>query len=180
MTQIHALSRRYKGISRQIVTDVEIKNPVTGLIEKTNAIWDTGATGSVITSEISKKMGLVSMGLTKVAGVHDTKLVNKYFINITLNNKSVTLNVPVTECQALSPDGSIGVLIGMDIISLGDFAVTNFQGNTVMTFRIPSIQDIDFVKGIQTSHPIVNSKIPSRNGQCLCGSGKKYKHCCGK
>ena len=32
--------------------------------------------------------------------------------------------------------------------------------------------------------PIQNEKIPQgkipRNARCPCGSGKKYKHCCGK
>jgi len=28
--------------------------------------------------------------------------------------------------------------------------------------------------------PIVKSKKPARNDPCPCGSGKKYKHCCGK
>ena len=28
--------------------------------------------------------------------------------------------------------------------------------------------------------PKANKKSPSRNDPCPCGSGKKYKHCCGK
>ena len=40
----------------------------------------------------------------------------------------------------------IGMLIGMDIISKGDFAVSNFDGNTVFTFRYPSNSEINFVK----------------------------------
>ena len=36
--------------------------------------------------------------------------------------------------------------IGMDIISQGDFAVSNFNGTTVFTFRPPSKATIDFVK----------------------------------
>ena len=38
------------------------------------------------------------------------------------------------------------MLIGMDIINLGDFAITNKNGNTKFTFEIPSSRDIDFVK----------------------------------
>ncbi len=37
------------------------------------------------------------------------------------------------------------VLIGMDIINHGDFAVTNRDGRTKFSFRIPSQADIDFV-----------------------------------
>lgn len=34
----------------------------------------------------------------------------------------------------------------MDIISKGDFAITNVDGKTVFSFRIPSVETIDFVK----------------------------------
>ena len=37
------------------------------------------------------------------------------------------------------------VLVGMDIINQGDFAVTNPDGRTKFSFRVPSIADIDFV-----------------------------------
>ena len=46
--------------------------------------------------------------------------------------------------------GSLGpgadVLIGMDIINEGDFAVTNLNGRTKFSFRVPSQADIDFVR----------------------------------
>jgi uncharacterized protein YecA (UPF0149 family) len=48
-----------------------------------------------------------------------------------------------------------------------------------MTFRVPSIQKIDFVEGIKNSKPVVKDKLPGRNDPCPCGSGKKFKHCCG-
>jgi hypothetical protein len=34
---------------------------------------------------------------------------------------------------------NFGVLIGMDIITRGDFTVTNFEGKTIMSFRMPSL-----------------------------------------
>ena len=40
----------------------------------------------------------------------------------------------------------IDVIIGMDIINRGDFAVSNRNGATSFSFRIPSIADFDFVK----------------------------------
>jgi len=38
------------------------------------------------------------------------------------------------------------VLIGMDVISQGDFSITNENGNTVFSFRVPSAHTVDFVK----------------------------------
>ena len=178
MTVINALSKNYKVISNQIVTDIEIKDPSSSKSIKTMAIWDTGATNSVITEKIASDLGLVTIGVGTVIGVHGTKDVNKYFVNITLNNKSVSLDLPVTECSSLVTDESIGALIGMDIINIGDFAITNYQGKTTMSFRRPSLQEIDFVKGINHSTTLINPKPPSRNDLCHCGSGKKFKHCC--
>ncbi len=180
MTDIHALSTGPHGLLNQIVTDIEIKNPFTGAILKTHAIWDTGATNTVVTEQTAQNVGLISIGKTNVAGVHGHKTVNRYFVNVTLNNKSISLDLSVTECSALSSDGSIGVLIGMDIINRGDFAITNYNGNTIMSFRVPSIQEIDFVKGINQSKPLVSAKLTSRNDPCHCGSGKKFKNCHGK
>ncbi|MBK5203582.1 MAG: SEC-C domain-containing protein [Prolixibacteraceae bacterium] len=86
-------------------------------------------------------------------------------------------SVSVTECESL---GAFDVLIGMDIIGNGDFAVSNLDGKTHMTFRLPSCENIDFVKNKVVRKPIISSKAPGRNDSCPCGSGKKYKNCCGK
>ena len=49
-------------------------------------------------------------------------------------------------CTILGARVVIDVLIGMDIITLGDFAITNFGGKTVMSYRYPSVCTIDFAK----------------------------------
>lgn len=38
----------------------------------------------------------------------------------------------------------IDVLIGMDIISNGDFAISNYEGRTQFSFRIPSQEHIEY------------------------------------
>ena len=54
----------------------------------------------------------------------------------------------------------------MDIISLGDFAVSNFQGKTAFTFRTPSKVMTDYVREI---------KISNKVGQHGTGKRKKKK-----
>ena len=78
-------------------------------------------------------------------------------------------------------NGGFDVLIGMDILGLGDFAVTHQNGNTTFSFCCPSLREIDFVKELEAKDavlPVHSSKI-SRNSPCPCGSGKKHKKCCG-
>jgi len=146
---IHAITNKVKGIARKIITPIEVKNVFTGKMVQTKGIWDTGATGSVVTKSTALALGLTFFGKRKVRGVHGVKEVNEYFVNITLDNKNITLNTRVTECDELSEDNTIGVLIGMNIITMGDFAITNLEGDTAMSFRIPSMQRIDYVKDMQ-------------------------------
>ena len=65
-------------------------------------------------------------------------------VDLLLPNDVRVTDVAVTEADIPTTD----VLIGMDIIMLGDFAVSNFEGKTCFTFRIPSMRKIDFVKEI--------------------------------
>ena len=108
-----------------------------------NAIWDTGATGSVITKKIVQEFNLKPVGMVEVHTAGGTKIANTYLVNIWLPNRVVFYNLKVMEGKL---SGQYEVLIGMDIISKGDFAITNYNNRTVFTFRIPSIECIDFVK----------------------------------
>ncbi|GHU96459.1 hypothetical protein FACS1894156_7590 [Bacteroidia bacterium] len=165
---IHALTNNSNGIANSITTPVEVTNILSENKNKvaTKGIWDTGATASVVTKSTASTLGLIPVKQTIVRGVHGNKEVNVYFVNITLNNKNITLNTQVTECDELSADNSVGMLIGMNIITMGDFAVTNFQGQTTMSFRVPSLQKIDFVTGMKNGQQVVKDKIPGRNDNC--------------
>ena len=107
------------------------------------AIWDTGATKSVITQKVIDGCGLAATGMAKVQGVHGG-WVNRetYLVNIGLPNKVMMSGVIVTKGEMASTD----VLIGMDVITMGDFSVTNCQGLTKFSFRAPSIEHIDYVE----------------------------------
>ena len=106
------------------------------------AIWDTGATGCVITQGVVDACGLISTGRQKVTGVHGESEVDTFLVNIFLPNEVGFSGVPVTI-------GNLGenadVLIGMSIINRGDFAVTNVNAITKFSFRVPSEANIDFV-----------------------------------
>lgn len=178
---ISALSKYYKGVTRDIVTPITITNIFNGKTENTQAIWDTGATGSVITKDIASKLGLMPVSKCVVMGVHGKKEVNIYRVRFTLNNKDISVDLLVTECDALT-DGK-SALIGMDIITRGDFCITNVGGNTTMTFRVPSVNTIDFVSEMKENDRIKmlhKSWMKHGNDKCPCGSGKKYKNCHGK
>lgn len=74
--------------------------------------------------------------------------------------------------MALIDDASDDVLIGMDVIGFGDLAVSNYEGKTSFTFRVPSTKRLDFAAE--------TNRHAGRNDPCPCGSGRKYKKCCGR
>ncbi|MEN1995349.1 retroviral-like aspartic protease family protein [Stenotrophomonas bentonitica] len=99
-----------------------------------NAIWDTGATGSVITQHAAAAMGISPSGMTVVHGVNGQHNSPTYLVNIMLPGGVMFSGLQVTEGVL---GGHYNVLIGMDIIGAGDFAVSFCGGKTVMSFRVP-------------------------------------------
>ena len=69
-----------------------------------------------------------------------------YLVNIFLPNHVIYPAVTVAEAKLL--DG-LDVIIGMDIIKTGDFAVKNFAGDSKFSFRVPSQTHIDFVDEVK-------------------------------
>jgi len=56
------------------------------------------------------------------------------------------------------------VLIGMDIITLGDFAITNENNKTTFSFRIPSLHTIDYVKQATQIRESKEADVAKRQG----------------
>jgi len=106
------------------------------------AIWDTGATGTVITERVVKECGLRPFGVTEVHTAKGKMRSDTYLVDIWLPNHVRIADVTVMSGELTD---NKDVLIGMNIINEGDFAVTNFQGKTVFSFRVPSVERTDFV-----------------------------------
>ena len=174
----HGLSftAAYDGLSHVLKTKVYVESATApGEKIEADAIWDTGASSSLIRPEIADKLNLKPVSKTMMATPSDKNVPsNVYLVHFYLPNNAKIINVKSLEGTPNSCD----VLIGMDIISLGDFAVTNLNKRTMFSFRIPSMVEIDFVK--QSYLDPVRNEIPKtgRNDPCPCKSGKKYKQCC--
>lgn len=143
---VKAITIRKTGIARSIISSVEVHDFFSANACETLGIWDSGATNSVITKSVAQKLGLTSIGQTRVRGVHGIRIVNVYFVQIKLMGTDISFETNVTECDDLSNDQSVGMLLGMNIITKGDFSITNYRGNTTMSFRIPSKHRIDYLK----------------------------------
>lgn len=123
------------------ISVASITSPKVDFKEYT-AIWDTGATNSVITKKIAEELGLKPIGMTQSHTAGGLRDCNLYMIDVMLPNGIQISTVQVTEAPLVGFD----VLIGMDIIGLGDFAVSTHDGDkTLVSFRIPSDGPVDFV-----------------------------------
>ena len=56
--------------------------------------------------------------------------------------------------------GEEDILVGMDIISQGDFAVTNDKGKTCLSFQVPSQGKIDLVKDLKGNYGSMKNFTP--------------------
>lgn len=128
--------------------------------EEFKAIWDTGATGSLITQTVVDKCGLKPLGPAFIghAGLaEEPEETESYLVDIRIFQFTVR-GVPVLRGGYSGAD----VLIGMDIINAGDFAITHKNGNSKFTFRVPSIADIDFVEEENSSRTTTRQQRRAR------------------
>ena len=72
-----------------------------------------------------------------------------YVADIALPNSIRIIGLPVT---LVDLGADIDILVGMDIISMGDFAITSPDGKTKFSFKYPASADIDFAREIDAAN----------------------------
>jgi len=186
--KILAFTLAYNGIVNVLVSDIGITqafdpaDPSNKVVatnpnpHKFKAVWDTGATNTVVNAKVAQTLELQPIGMVITRTANGKRHTNAYLANIYLPSGVAFSNVRVTEGTI---EGNADMLVGMDIIGSGDFAVTKKNGHTCFSYRYPcSSQCIDFVEQNRLSTQVNKPKV-GRNDPCPCGSGKKYKKCCG-
>ncbi|MDO8522693.1 MAG: retropepsin-like aspartic protease [bacterium] len=170
-----AFTIRYNGRARVLFSKVNVCLPIALEEAQTQkvefkeyiAIWDTGATHSAITKKVVDDLKLQPTGVRETRHAGGKSSNNTYLVNIALPNKVMVPHVRVTEVQLIPDDNTSDdkqpqLLIGMDIIGLGDFAVTNANNKTTFSFRIPSVEEIDFIPDTQENNVMENSNRKER------------------
>jgi hypothetical protein len=100
------------------------------------AIWDTGATCTFVSDKVREELGIVPVEYQPVTGLNGTQMTGLGLLSIKLSDKLIIPDKRVFICNLPS---SIEMLIGMDIIQLGDFCITNNGNKTTFTFVTPSL-----------------------------------------
>lgn len=141
----HAFTIKRSNVVNRLESDVDISSNGNKMTCK--AIWDTGATRTSISFKVAADLNLVRLGFLSINTPSGATTVNTYCVDVSLSNDITIKDVRV--CDSAIGDQGIDVLVGMDIISQGDFAVSNYDGCTTFTFCIPARKAIDFTKEIR-------------------------------
>ena len=166
----------YNGITHRIKSDAFVSRPGSQDKVKLNALWDTGATQCVISESFAERIGLAKVGEATMNHAGGSSRVNVYIADIELLNKVVVRDVKLLSTKSIN---DFDMIVGMNVITMGDFCITNRGGVTVVSFRYPSETQIDFVKDAEDAKARYYRSL-GRNARCPCNSGKKVKDCCGK
>ncbi len=106
-----AFSIKYKGIAKELISDIEIINPLNNQRKKYNAIWDTGATNTVITPKVLKELSLTIVDIATIVGVNsEPKHAQVALFNLLLPNNVSIKGVRGSVCTIV---GNADILIGM-------------------------------------------------------------------
>ena len=141
-----ALTYTHTGLVDAILTPVELFSDVYDDINGyfTQALWDTGAMVSVISPEIVSELNLDIVDTIQIAGINGESLAEVAIISLRFPNGAVIEDVRVAVCN-MSPDNEM--IVGMDVITQMDIAITNGENQTQFSFAIPPFENrIDFAE----------------------------------
>jgi hypothetical protein len=134
------LRYRFIGIPDRIATAVYLYP--TALANTvplaTKGIWDTGAQKSVITPYMADLLEVRPINRITVGGVISKGPADIVMITLAIPNHGIYKNMEVAVCPFnTNPDSDTHMLIGMDIITQGDFVLSNGDGYTLFSFAAP-------------------------------------------
>jgi hypothetical protein len=131
------------GISKTILASVVVSESKTHLqaphLEditlNAKALIDTGSSISSISDKLAAGLRLKDIGQANADTTNGKRSANIYHINILLKENVEIANVVALEFP--KTDQKFDIIIGMDILTLGDLAITNHNHQTVLSFRLP-------------------------------------------
>jgi hypothetical protein len=141
----------YERLTNEISTPVQLEPIYTtdkrllGTQTEIEALWDTGAAMTCVKPSLRDRLKLRQSELVEpitMSGIGGDVEADGTLVSIWL-----AFNFGIELCPVYIADfpGDQELLIGMDIIGMGDFAVCNADGKTSFSFAMPPFPDrIDF------------------------------------
>jgi len=149
MPEYRSFTARYEGLIKNLLTPVNItpvypKSRAPDITPvKATGLWDTGATRTCIKTWVSKRLNLQLFATqARLSGIGGDVSPPTAFVNIRL-----MCDIEIDNCPVYVVDlpGYADILIGMDIISKGNFAICNINNKTSFSFIVPPYPEhVDF------------------------------------
>lgn len=154
MEKYSAFTSTYPGIVSQLKSDAFV---IYGKDKfKAIALWDTGATTTCISENVAQSLKLIPIGKTSIQTPSGQKVVNTYMVDVALPNGVIVQNVLV--CDSDIGTQGIDLLIGMNIINLGEFCVSTYEKKTTFSLIIPPISEANFIPKAKTYNSLKGHK----------------------
>ena len=103
-----------------------------------NAIWDTGATRTAISERIAKELNFPIVSKQYINTANGMIQVPLHCITIGLPDRKIIPEILVVSCILPS---SIDALIGMDIITRGDFSISTSNGKVSVSYNMYNTEE---------------------------------------
>jgi hypothetical protein len=145
-----AITIRAEHLLNRIISPVTVQQSAAFCLRRNipvkpldvRAMWDTGSKLTCVSTKIARYLDLKKVDSLELTSIHGSDISNVYLVDIILPDGITIANVTAAEIDS---GEEFEILIGMNIISLGDFAITNNNGETVFSFRLPTANlPIDF------------------------------------
>ena len=150
----YAFTLRNNQITRSIRTKIFVANGIILNPSRENpencgakeyiGLWDTGATISALSPRVVDELDLPTSSVKTANTGGGPVLTTIHRVHFWLPNKVVVEKCLASRLEGLKHILNVDLLIGMDVMSRGDFAMSNSDGKTVVTFRIPSVEVTDY------------------------------------
>lgn len=123
----------YNVVAQSLPVQIIVTNRNNSMAKSYTAIFDTGATNTVLSKKIFNDLMLEKAGDVTLNGVNGTSVVNIAIADIDLPNNIHFNDTDVTICEL--PAG-VDALLGMDITTRGNFHVdTAASTTTILRFN---------------------------------------------
>jgi hypothetical protein len=147
-SQSFALTLAFDEIVEAIYSSIAIKSAVGNEDDSdfpfiwAKALWDTGATHTCISDRLATRLGLEIVDIVNIATANGIVSVPTYFTHLKFPNNLQFNDWELSQFQFTNDDCDL--IISMDIITQGDFSITNMDGKTMFSFRVPTLHTIDY------------------------------------
>lgn len=179
---ITAHTKKFPSIVNRMIISCDIVVPDKGQdVHHMSALWDTGASCTCISDELARQWGMSPDNFQDACGMENQ--VAKYPV-YTVQLSLGHFIIPYIQVLGLPMEGNEhNMIIGMDVMNKGDVAITNKNGHTVLTFRQPSLECIDYKSEVEDIKKYIKMHAiwkKQGNNLCPCGSKKQWNNCHGR